>query len=694
VADTANGVVVRLGTLSGLPNAASTSLVGLGPTTATTMFTAPIAVATDSTGDLFVADTTANTVSEITFYGSQVVNIGTGYSHPSGLATDASGSLYIADSGNGRLLKVPFETPIFNTNDQYTVGSSIPTPYGVALDSAANLYVVDSADAEAFELNRSQGVLDLGRANINTSTSQSNGYIGDAGNQTLNLGNPDYVATGNTNVFTLTSPSTGGCANSLAIPAGSACVIGATFSPTVIGNFSEKLAFNSNAANTSSPSLTIVGVGLNQAVTTTALAQTSPAGTASFGQSVVISATISSTKSGAPSGTVTFYVDGAQQPHPSTVTNGVATITLTGLTGGKHTIGASYSGDNNFAPSAASTITINVAQAGSSTSLATSGGYQNPPSAAPGTQLTLIATVTPGAATVPTGTVTFTLGSTILGTASVSPVTATVNGVNTTVYQAKLAISTLPAGADAVVATYGGDINYTSSTTTLLVTIAAPDFTVTPSTASVTVAAGGAGTTQFQVASLSGYTGYVGFTCSGLPANTVCGFSPNGFVLQANNLITAAQPNPMNPTGPPLVPATYGPINMVLTIITGRTPTVPQPPVGELHLPGFARKVPMGLAVLALLPLGWFRRRTAKRFKGLASLLFAFLLLAGSVSVFSGCGSQLIGNTPKGTYQVIVNATSTASSNPTSLAPGCVYTPSSATTPTCTQTIMVTLVVQ
>jgi sugar lactone lactonase YvrE len=692
IADATKNQVLQLGTIAGLPNAANTVKMGLDTSGAST-FTAPIAVATDPTGNLFIADTTANKVTEITFYGKQTINIGTGYSHPTGLAADASGSLYIADSGNGRLLKVPYENPIFNTNDQYTLGGAIGTPYGVAIDSSSNLYVVDNSAATAYFLNRAQGTLALGRANINTSTSQSNAYIGNAGNQTLSLGNPAYVATGNTTVFNVTSPSTGGCTSSAAISSGFACTLAATFSPTVIGNYSETLAFTSNATNTASPSLLITGIGLNQAITTTTLAQTSPAGAAAFGQPVVITATIASQVAGTATGTATFFVDGAQQPKPATVTNGTASISLTGLTGGNHTIGASYSGDNSFAPSSANTITITVLRTSSSVALTTNGGFQNPPSAAPGAALTLIATVTTSASTVPTGTASFSLGTTVLGSASVGPVVTKLNGVTTTKYQASLPISTLPTGTDVVTATYNGDVNYASSSTSLTITITPATFALTPSSASVTVTAGGTATVPLQVSSQTGFAGIVGLSCSGLPANATCGFSPNGFIVQSNNLITAEKDDS---AGNVIVPATFGPMNVTLSIITGTVPGVPQPPVGEVVLPGFGTRVPISLAFLVGAPLLWIVRRRLKSWRRL-QMLMALVLLGTAATFFSGCGSVTSGPvavSPKGTYTVMVTATSTSTGTSTILAPGCAFTPSGATAPTCVQTTQVNLVVQ
>jgi hypothetical protein len=683
VADSANKQVLRLGTVAGVPSSSATSLVGLD-SGGNPIFTAPIAVATDSTGNLFIADTTANTVTEITYYGKQTLPIGTGYSHPSGLATDASGSLYVADSGNGRLLKIPFESPIFNTNDQYAVGAAIVAPYGVALDGSANLYVVDSANPNAYVLNRAQGTLPLGRANISTSTSQLNGYIGNAGNQPLILGNPGYVATGDTGVFTITSPANTGCVNSASVAPGFACVLSATFAPTVVGNYSELLSFTSNATNTTTPSLTLTGTGLNQAVTTTALAQTSPSGTAAFGQAITITATIASSKSGTPSGSVAFSVDGGQAKNV-TITGNTAKITLAALTGGNHTISASYSGDLLFAPSNA-ILTIAVAQASSTTAIAaTKNANLNPSSALPGALVTLTATITPGASTVPTGQVTFTLnGKALAPPASVVQTTTTAYSVTTITYTASISTATLPLGTNSIVATYSGDVNYASSSGTLPVTISPMTFTLSPATASVTMTTGQTATASLQVVSLSGYNGFVGLSCTGLPANLTCGFSPNNFILQADNLITKQQ---TSPDGSVItVPATYGPMNVTLSVIPATTPVVPQPPVGALNIPLFGKKVPISAAFLLLSPLVFaVRRRSAlKHLRGSLSLLSALLVLFGSITMFSGCGSNQPGVTPSGTYTVTVRAVSTAvapsgssvaSSYSGAYAPGCSNSP-------------------
>ena len=701
VADTNNAQVIRLANIDGIPSASTATTVPVlgsvaAPTVPATpmssygpnMLMNPSALATDSLGNLFIADTTANKVFEVANFGKAVSSIGTGYSHPSGLAVDGAGSLYVADPGNSRLIKIPYETPVYNTNDQYGVGSTILAPFGVALDGASNLYVVDSTNAAAFTLNRAQGTLPIGRTNINTTSSTLNGYIGNSGTLPFKLGTPDYVATGNTTSFSVMSPSSNGCTNGQVIATGFACVLNGSFSPTVTGATSETLTFSSNSAFPTPASLTLTGLGLNLAPTTLSLAQTSPAGTAAFGQAIVVTATITSTKAGTPTGTLTVFVDGGSPV--SVMVNGfTASVTLKGLTGGKHTLAASYTGDNNFAPSN-TTLNVTVAQTTSATTLSVLGVNLNPNSAQPGTNITFTATVIPSTSTTPLGTVTFTSGGVTLGTAPLQ------SGSGST-FIAVIKSTALPAGADIITATYSGDINYQPSSGTVNVFVSPQTYTVTPPTNSLTVATVGSGNIALSITSIAGYGGYVGLVCSGLPANTQCGFSPNGLILQSDNLLTAEQDS--NSTPPVvLVPATYGSIPVVVTVNTGITPPVNQPIIKAIYVPLIKRSVPVTWALLGFLPLTvLLRRKSLRRLRSLR-VLSSLLVLAASSLFFTGCGSGLFGVTPAGTYKVTITATSTSTAYTGPLASGCVVgqpsVGSTAIPTTCTQAVNLTLVVQ
>ena len=78
-----------------------------------------------------------------------------------------------------------------------------------------------------------------------------------------------------------------------------------------------------------------------------------------YGQADAYSATITTTSTTAPSGTVTFEADGVAFGSPITLVNGTAASpTLTGLGAGSHTITAIYSGDASFTTQAGTTTQV------------------------------------------------------------------------------------------------------------------------------------------------------------------------------------------------------------------------------------------------------------------------------------------------------------------------------------------------
>jgi len=181
-----------------------------------------------------------------------------------------------------------------------------------------------------------------------------------------------------------------------------------------------------------------------RAATTTTLSSLPNPST--YGASVTFTATVApQSGSGSPTGTVAFF-DGANSLGTVTLSSGQATLKTSALTGGAHTITATYNGGGNFAGSSSAPLSQSVNQASTSTTLGTS---LNPSTY--GQQVSLTAAVLSTAGT-PTGSVTFSDGVVQLGTVSLS------SG------QAVLAISTLAGGAHTITATYNGDPNFSSST--------------------------------------------------------------------------------------------------------------------------------------------------------------------------------------------------------------------------------------
>ncbi len=150
-----------------------------------------------------------------------------------------------------------------------------------------------------------------------------------------------------------------------------------------------------------------------------------------------------------PTGTVEFF-DGLTDLGPGTMAAGVATLTTAALAAGSHSITGVYSGDGNFTTSTSMVVMQVVGQSTTTTGLTSA-----PNPTVFGQTVTLTATVTPVApgAGIPTGTVEFVDGPTDLGSGTLA------GGVAT------LTTSILPVGeADQLTAIYGGDANFSSST--------------------------------------------------------------------------------------------------------------------------------------------------------------------------------------------------------------------------------------
>jgi hypothetical protein len=195
---------------------------------------------------------------------------------------------------------------------------------------------------------------------------------------------------------------------------------------------------SNDTAGTSSPLTQIV-----KAVTAVTL--TSDPNTSTYASSVTFSAQVTPSLA---TGTVTFY-NGGTSIGSGTLVGGTATFTTSTLPAGSDSITASYGGDSYDLAGASSALTQTVRQATSSTSVTSN---LNPSD--PGNSVTFTATVTPSLAT---GTVTFKDGGTSIGSGTLSS-----SGTAT------FTTSTLAAGSHSITASYGGDSNDTTSTSSTL----------------------------------------------------------------------------------------------------------------------------------------------------------------------------------------------------------------------------------
>ena len=128
--------------------------------TATTLTTgvslkAPQGVAVDSSGNVFVADSAANAIYEIS--GGTATPLATQYSFssPIGVAVDSSGNVYVADYGDSKILEIVAINGVVSSSSkvQQLAGSTpFSHPDGVAVDSKGDVFVADTGDDKIDEI--------------------------------------------------------------------------------------------------------------------------------------------------------------------------------------------------------------------------------------------------------------------------------------------------------------------------------------------------------------------------------------------------------------------------------------------------------------------------------------------------------------------------------------------------------------
>jgi sugar lactone lactonase YvrE len=228
------------------------------------------------------------------------------------------------------------------------------------------------------------------------------------------------------------------------------------------------------------------------------------------GTSITLSSTVTTTNGTLPVTGTVQYLDGLTSLGTGTITAGKASLTLSTLAPGSHNITAVYSGDSYNATSTSTILLQKVEQIGTTTAVSSD---TNPAYA--GATIHLTATVAIGTGFTAdgplSGTVTFTQGPTVLGT-------GTINASG----QATIAVNSLNAGSDSVVATFGGNTNYSTSASTALVILINQTSSMTAVVASLpTVTVGQAETFTATVTSPTNTpNGTVNFMVGGLVIGT------------------------------------------------------------------------------------------------------------------------------------------------------------------------------
>jgi hypothetical protein len=269
-----------------------------------------------------------------------------------------------------------------------------------------------------------------------------------------------------------------------------------TTSALALGSHPIKASYGGSSSFTGSTSAALTQTVLIGSTSTV----TSSANPSVFGQSVTFTATVhAASGSQTPTGTVQF-LDGTTVIATGTLSGGKATFKTSALATGTHTITVSYGGNSSFTGSISPPVTQTVNQAGTTTKVTSS----SRPSVF-GQSVTFTATVTassPGSGTA-TGTVLFMDGTTTLGQGSLNA-----SG------QATFTTSSLAVGSHSVTAVYGGDGNFTGSTTAALTQTVNADATTTAVVSSANPSVSGQSVTFTATVSANA-------PGSGIPAGTV-----------------------------------------------------------------------------------------------------------------------------------------------------------------------------
>ncbi len=186
---------------------------GDGSTASKALLNTPMGVATDSQGNLYIADTFNNRIRKVVGFAGNISTLaGNGQisyagdggpafqallNAPQAVAVDASGNFYIADTGNNVIRKVSSGGAIsnfagngsagFGGDGNAATGAQLNAPQGVAVDSSGNVYIADTGNSRVRKVSGGAITTIAGNGTV--------GYAGDNGAATgAMLNSPTGVA--------------------------------------------------------------------------------------------------------------------------------------------------------------------------------------------------------------------------------------------------------------------------------------------------------------------------------------------------------------------------------------------------------------------------------------------------------------------------------------------------------------------
>jgi sugar lactone lactonase YvrE len=172
IADSDNNSVRKVDTSGNISTVAGNHTVGYsgdGAAATAAQLNRPVAVAVDSSGNLYIAEYTNDRIRKVdtkgvitTFAGNGTLGFagdgsaasGAQFYNPTGLAADAGGNLYVADSWNYRVRKITSSGTVstvagngilgYSGDGSTATGAQLSAPTGVVVDGNRNIYIADS----------------------------------------------------------------------------------------------------------------------------------------------------------------------------------------------------------------------------------------------------------------------------------------------------------------------------------------------------------------------------------------------------------------------------------------------------------------------------------------------------------------------------------------------------------------------
>lgn len=397
-------------TLSTVAGSGTQGFAGDGGPAVAARLDSPSGLATNSAGDVFIADTHNHRIRKLTVASGAIGTVaGTGLrgfsgdngpaaaaqiDSPTALAVAANGDLYVADAGNQRVRRISAANGVMTTvagsgrqgfsgDGGSALAAAIDAPNGLALDAGGNLYLADTHNHRIRRVDAVTGVITTvsGVGSGAPGLATASGGTGPAATAVLGLPRGLAIGTDGSVYFTDstdhrvrriaadgTISTVAGAGSQSFAGDGAPAVTADLNSPQSVVVSPEGLVTVADTANgrvrqldaSAGPGAKIQTiVGLGAALSAGSLMLTGPAAT-SYGSGTLVATLPSGTTA---TGQITFRDVSPTSPASlgtATVVGGGATLSMATLGVGSHSIVASYGGDATHGPAQSESVVVSV----------------------------------------------------------------------------------------------------------------------------------------------------------------------------------------------------------------------------------------------------------------------------------------------------------------------------------------------